>query len=77
MMIRMDDQSLMDVADAEDAVQEVFLKLLQYKGEAADKEHVKAWLLRVVVKTIQCFYQYFAGLSAGAYLPVLRNASGG
>lgn len=49
MMIRMDDQSLMDVADAEDAVQEVFLKLLQYKGEAADKEHVKAWLLRVVV----------------------------
>ncbi|MBP3206528.1 MAG: sigma-70 family RNA polymerase sigma factor [Lachnospiraceae bacterium] len=45
-------QNLMNVADAEDAVQEVFLKLLQHKGEFTDKEHVKAWLLRVAVN--QC-----------------------
>ena len=35
--------------DAEDIVQNTFLKLLQYKGEFADGEHAKRWLIRVTV----------------------------
>ena len=35
--------------DAEDIVQNTFLKLLQYKGEFADGEHEKRWLIRVTV----------------------------
>lgn len=34
--------------DAEDAVQETFLKYLTKSPEFADEEHEKAWLLRVV-----------------------------
>lgn len=35
--------------DAEDVVQNTFLKLLQYKGEFKDDEHVKRWLIRVAI----------------------------
>lgn len=34
-------------ADAQDAFQETFLKLLAYEGEFSDEEHEKAWLIRV------------------------------
>ena len=36
-------------ADAEDVVQDVFEKLLQYKGHFESEEHLKAWLLRVAI----------------------------
>ena len=36
-------------ADAEDVVQDVFEKLLQYKGCFESEEHLKAWLLRVAI----------------------------
>lgn len=36
-------------ADAEDAVQEVFEKLLLSKQDFADDEHLKAWLIRVTI----------------------------
>lgn len=36
-------------ADAEDAVQEVFEKLLLSKKEFTDDEHLKAWLIRVTI----------------------------
>ena len=36
-------------ADAEDVVQDVFEKLLQYKGRFESEEHLKAWLLRVAI----------------------------
>lgn len=36
-------------ADAEDVFQEVFLKLLTYRGEFSGEEHLKAWLIRVTV----------------------------
>ena len=35
--------------DAQDVVQEVFLKLLQYKKTFEDEEHRKYWLIRVTV----------------------------
>ena len=34
-------------ADAEDIMQETFLRLLRARPEFADREHAKAWLLRV------------------------------
>lgn len=35
--------------DADDAVQEVFLRLFQYKGTFEGEEHLRRWLLRVTV----------------------------
>lgn len=37
------------VADAEDIVQDVFLKLFQTKQEFRNEEHIKHWLIRVTV----------------------------
>lgn len=34
-------------ADAEDVMQEVFVRLLRARPEFRDEEHAKAWLLRV------------------------------
>lgn len=39
-------------ADAEDATQEVFEKLLSCRKEFCDDEHLKAWLIRVTIN--QC-----------------------
>lgn len=39
-------------SDAEDVVQMVFLKLIRLEQEFADKEHEKAWLIRVTIN--QC-----------------------
>lgn len=36
-------------ADAEDAVQDVFEKLLRHPGTFESEEHLKAWLLRVTI----------------------------
>ncbi|MCR5322483.1 MAG: RNA polymerase sigma factor [Lachnospiraceae bacterium] len=38
-----------NVADAEDAVQETFIKYLDQKNVFDDSEHKKAWLIRVVI----------------------------
>ena len=40
---------LRNTADAEDAVQDTFLKLIRKRPNFKDEEHVKAWLLRVTV----------------------------
>lgn len=37
--------------DAEDALQEVFIKYYRFAPEFADGEHEKAWLLRVTINT--------------------------
>ena len=42
---------LKNTADAEDAVQTVFLKLLQKAPSFESKTHEKAWLIRVAVNT--------------------------
>ena len=42
--------------DAEDIVQEVFIRLLRYKKTFDSEEHLKAWLLRV---TVNCCKKQF------------------
>ena len=41
-------------ADAEDVVQDVFEKLLNYDGRFESEEHLKAWLLRVAINRSAC-----------------------
>ena len=48
MVLRLAFQRLGDQADAEDAAQEVFLKLLGEKS-FQDEDHLKRWLVRVVL----------------------------
>ncbi|MBR1702484.1 MAG: RNA polymerase sigma factor [Lachnospiraceae bacterium] len=48
-------QNLMNVADSEDVVQEVFIKLLRHGESFVDKEHLKAWLLRVTINQCRDF----------------------
>ena len=43
--------------DAEDVVQDVFLKLITSKTEFESEEHIKAWLIRV---TINCSHKLFS-----------------
>lgn len=38
-----------DPADAEDAVQDTFIKYYSLRKEFADEEHIRAWLMRVTV----------------------------
>ncbi len=40
---------LSDVQDAEDAVQETYVRLLLKKPRLRDEEHGKAWLIRVCI----------------------------
>lgn len=40
---------LLNQADAEDAVQEAFVKFFEKKPRLNDEEHTKAWLLRVTI----------------------------
>jgi RNA polymerase sigma-70 factor (ECF subfamily) len=50
MMYRVAYQSLLSVPDAEDVVQEAFLKLIHHTDKKfKDDEHLKAWLLRVTL----------------------------
>lgn len=53
MLYRIALQNLRTVQDAEDVVQEVFLKLLKLKKRSfEDQEHLKAWMIRVTLN--QC-----------------------
>ena len=49
MIYRIAYQRVLNQYDAEDIVQEVFVKLLCNKNYFIDGEHVKAWLIRVTV----------------------------
>lgn len=40
-----------EITDAEDIVQEVFLKLYETKSDFTDEEHVKRWLIRVAINS--------------------------
>lgn len=48
-MLRAAYSVLGSTADAEDAVQDAFLKLIEKKPQFKSKEHEKAWLLRVTI----------------------------
>ena len=49
MLLRLACTRLRDAADAEDAVQEVFLRLLTLRPVFRDAEHEKAWLIRATL----------------------------
>ena len=49
MLLRLACTRLRDAADAEDAVQEVFLRLLTTRPVFRDAEHEKAWLIRTTL----------------------------
>ena len=49
MLLRIAMTRLPSPADAEDAVQEVFLKLLTARPQFRDAEHEKAWLIRATL----------------------------
>ena len=49
MLLRLACTRLDDPADAEDVVQEVFLKLLTARPSVRDSEHEKAWLIRTTL----------------------------
>lgn len=52
-------QNLMNVADAEDVVQDVFLRLLKHRDKSfADSEHLKAWLIRVTVNRCRDYSRF-------------------
>ena len=51
MLLRIAYTVLNSTADAEDAVQEVFVKLITKNPEYNDEEHEKAWLIRVTINT--------------------------
>lgn len=44
-------------SDADDITQNVFVKLLKYRGEFQDDEHVKRWLIRVTVNECNSFFR--------------------
>ena len=48
-MLRASYSVLKSTDDAEDAVQEAFLRLMQKKPQFKNEEHEKAWLLRVTI----------------------------
>lgn len=53
MVFRIAYQNLLDFSDAEDVVQDVFLKLLKQKAKSfSGYEHLKSWLIRVTIN--QC-----------------------
>ncbi|MCH5251815.1 MAG: RNA polymerase sigma factor [Lachnospiraceae bacterium] len=53
MIFRIAYQNLLNIHDAEDAVQDVFLKLLKQKNKCFhDEEHLKSWLIRITIN--QC-----------------------
>ena len=49
MLLHLAYSRLRSEADAEDCVQEVYLKLLRYQPEFRDAEHEKAWLIRATM----------------------------
>ena len=60
MIYRIAYQSLKNTTDAEDIVQDVFLSLLKSgKQEFSDKEHLKAWLIKVTVNKCINFRKSF------------------
>lgn len=59
MIYRIAYQNLLNVADAEDVTQDVFIRLLRNRSKTfSDKEHVKAWLIRVTVNRCRDYRRF-------------------
>lgn len=50
---------LKNQTDTEDVFQNVFLKYMTYEGSFADREHEKAWLLRVAINACKDYLKNF------------------
>ena len=59
MVVRLAFHNLRNKADAEDAAQEVFIKLLKLSEEFTDDGHIKAWLIRVTINYCKDFRKSF------------------
>jgi len=46
-------------ADADDAVQQTFMKLITHKNDFTDEEHIKRWLIRVCVNECNSMFSSF------------------
>lgn len=60
-------------ADAEDAVQEVFITLLKKQPEFKSTEHEKAWLIRVTVNTARNMRKRLSRCESHAELPEITT----
>ncbi len=59
MIYRIAYQNLMNVADAEDVVQDVFIRLLRHRRKRFDdEEHLKAWLIRVTINRCRDYRRF-------------------
>ena len=63
-LLRLAYTMLHSAADAEDAVQEAFVRLITKKPEFSGSEHEKAWLIRVTVNISRNMLKSAARLSA-------------
>ncbi len=65
--------------DAEDVVQDVFEKLLNYNGSFESEEHLKAWLLRVAINrchdVTRAAYQKDTALDENLPAPAVQDGS--
>ncbi len=62
--------------EAEDAVQETFLRYLEKRPEFRDREHEKAWLLRVTANHCKSVLRQRKRHPAVAYTPPRTRAAG-
>ena len=61
MIYRIAYQNVLNVSDAEDIVQDVFIKLLKHRDKNFEnKEHLKAWLIKVVINQCRDYQRLFA-----------------
>ena len=67
MIFRIAYQYLFNKYDAEDIVQEVFVKLLTKRVIFKDEEHIKSWLIRVTIN--QCL-DYKKSLTKKSTVPI-------
>jgi len=57
MIYRIALNQLRSIPDAEDAMQEVLLKLYLYKGSFDSADHAKHWLIRVTLNHCRCLWR--------------------
>lgn len=56
-LLRVAFHNLKSIADSEDIVQEVFIKLINSKKAYISDEHLKAWLIRVTINLTKDFFR--------------------
>lgn len=59
MITRIACTNLTNLSDVQDVLQDVFIKLLKYGKPFADRNHEKAWIIRVTVNTCRDYNKSF------------------